>query len=147
MTSALDQLVAEGILRLLDRLQKELNLAYMFITHDLGVVADFAHRVAVRLFVFFPIVGSHVGWPKTLRGADVLLVGAGGEATAIGYEIVREGANLIIANIEKCRYHQHFSRRHSTIADMGDCREIVWFSTKDCGIGNLFYISKQYSTG
>ncbi|MBZ0124335.1 MAG: ABC transporter ATP-binding protein, partial [Roseovarius sp.] len=29
VTSALDQLVAEGILRLLDRLQKELNLAYM----------------------------------------------------------------------------------------------------------------------
>ena len=36
---------------------------------------------------------------KTLRGANVLLVGAGGAATAIGYEIVREGANLIIANI------------------------------------------------
>ena len=36
---------------------------------------------------------------KTLRGANVLLVGAGGAATAIGYEIVQEGASLIIANI------------------------------------------------
>ena len=36
---------------------------------------------------------------KPLRGADVLLAGAGGAATAIGYEIVQEGANLIIANI------------------------------------------------
>ena len=47
VTSALDQLVAEGILRLLDRLQSELNLAYMFITHDLSVVEHISTRVAV----------------------------------------------------------------------------------------------------
>ena len=47
VTSALDQLVAEGILRLLDRLQRELDLALMFITHDIATVRAIADRVVV----------------------------------------------------------------------------------------------------
>ena len=47
VTSALDQLVAEGILKLLDKLQTEFDLAYMFITHDLATVKAIADEVVV----------------------------------------------------------------------------------------------------
>lgn len=47
VTSALDQLVAEGILKLLARLQDEKDLAYMFITHDLATVRAIADEMVV----------------------------------------------------------------------------------------------------
>jgi len=47
VTSALDQIVAEGILKLLLRLQKELGVSYLYITHDLATVKAIADWVVV----------------------------------------------------------------------------------------------------
>ncbi len=47
VTSALDPLVANGILRLLLELQAEENVAYLFITHDLATVKSIADSIAV----------------------------------------------------------------------------------------------------
>jgi oligopeptide/dipeptide ABC transporter ATP-binding protein len=46
-TTALDVTTQAQILQLLERLQDEMGMAVIFITHDLGVIAETADRVAV----------------------------------------------------------------------------------------------------
>ena len=49
VTSALDQLVAEGILKLLQNLQNELKVSFLFITHDLATVKAISDEIVVML--------------------------------------------------------------------------------------------------
>ncbi len=49
VTSALDQIVQKGILELLLRLQRELGLTYIFITHDIATVKAISDQIVVML--------------------------------------------------------------------------------------------------
>ncbi len=47
VTSALDQIVQEGILKLLLQLQTDFNITYLFITHDIAVVRAISDEIVV----------------------------------------------------------------------------------------------------
>jgi len=49
VTSALDQIVQEGILKLLLKLQKDLGVSYIFITHDIATVEAISDEIVVML--------------------------------------------------------------------------------------------------
>jgi len=46
-TSALDVSIRAEVLELLQELQREFDVSYLFITHDLSIVPGLAHRVGV----------------------------------------------------------------------------------------------------
>jgi peptide/nickel transport system ATP-binding protein len=98
VTSALDQLVGEEILRLLKRLQEELGLAYLFITHDLGTVKRIANKVAVML-----------------KGKLV----AGGETSKVFAPPYHPYTELLLSSVPEMRsdwLDQVLSRRTETLA-------------------------------
>ena len=64
-TSALDVSVQEKVCELLCRLQKEKNITFLFICHDIGLVDLMCHQIAVLY------LGNVMEWIENGRTADV----------------------------------------------------------------------------
>src|SRR5207302_2160427 len=67
-TTALDVTTQAQILKLIKRIQAERQMSLLFITHDFGVVADMADRVAVMRhgrIVESGVVGEVLGNPRS----------------------------------------------------------------------------------
>lgn len=88
-TTALDVTIQAQILRLLREIQAEFDMAILFVTHDLGVVAEIADRVTVMYAGKVMEAGSvydifeHPAHPYT-RALFDCLPGRGDEIHAIG---------------------------------------------------------------
>lgn len=76
VTSALDPLIAEGIVALLLRLQRETGVSYLFITHDMSIVGSIAHDILVMKGGRMVDYGSRaevIEPPRTTYAASLLM--------------------------------------------------------------------------
>jgi peptide/nickel transport system ATP-binding protein len=98
-TTALDVAVQAQILDLLERLCRERGMAMMLVTHDMGVIAEVAHRVAVMYAgriveigdraevtdgAWHPYAQGLMGAIPTLEGRETPLVQISGTMPRIG---------------------------------------------------------------
>ncbi|NBB57314.1 ATP-binding cassette domain-containing protein [Pantoea vagans] len=106
-TTALDVTVQARILHILRELQREKQMAVLFITHDMGVVAEIADRVVVMLFGAFmaytlmPHIQGEDAWSLALDPGFVfpLIIGLTGVLFAVITQICINVLNLYSGSI------------------------------------------------
>jgi len=119
--SALDVSVQAAILNLLDDLREELNLTYLFISHDISVVAHMASRVAVMYRGWICETGTteEVLTPPYHPYTEALLSAIPSIENAAGKHRIRlKGDPLDEATEMKgCRFHPRCPRKIGAICE------------------------------
>jgi oligopeptide/dipeptide ABC transporter ATP-binding protein len=120
-TSALDVSVQAQILSLLKKLQRELNLTFMFISHDLSVIQYLSDRIAVMNLGRVMELGNKISIVQAARHPYTrLLLGSvprfyrpsfppPEDIPAVNHDLVTEGC----AFEPRCTYHMEVCR-HQT---------------------------------
>jgi peptide/nickel transport system ATP-binding protein len=123
-TTALDVTIQAQILRLIERLQEELGMAVMMITHDLGVIAETAQEVAVMYLGKIVEQGSvdaifHDPRHPYTRGLLQSLphIGRGNKARL---DSIPGSVPDPFSVPEGCTFHPRCSERIRGVCDIGD---------------------------
>lgn len=128
-TTALDVTVQKTILELMMQLQQEQDMGIMFITHDLGVIAELADKVVVMykgkiveqgtvmdiftnpqhpytkgLLACRPPLNRRLHWLPTV--SDFMSVGENGEMKEKNKSVEEVTANLVISPEETAKKHE-----------------------------------------
>ena len=106
-TTALDVTIQAQVLEVLARLQRERGMSILLITHDLGVVASMAHRVAVMYAGQIVEAGPRAAFFATpqhpyARKLFAALPGAGARGAAL--EVIPGQVPSLAAEFRGCRF-------------------------------------------
>jgi peptide/nickel transport system ATP-binding protein len=132
-TSALDVSVQAKIINLLIRLRRELNLTYLFITHDLSLMRNVASRVAImylgKLCEIAPTVEffEHPVHPYTKMLLSSIPVVSDEEEALKPHKAISKGEIPSPVNIPPgCSFHSRCSERGDFCAELDpEMREIA----------------------
>ena len=145
-TTSLDVTIQAQVLALMNRLRGEFNMAILFITHDLGVIAKMADHVAVmylgKLMERAPVreIFHSPRHPYTvglLRSTPNLLREGRAKLSSIPGAVPEHGAQETgCVFVERCSYATDYCRRHAPRAEMtGNSLVACWNPVTGTGRG------------
>ena len=100
ITTALDTIVQQQIIQLLERIQRDTAISLLFITHDLALAHDFAHRVGVLSEGQLVEIGSmeeFVRNPRAAESRELLDAAASLSRTLADRKVAEDGYRAIAA--------------------------------------------------
>ncbi len=101
ITTALDTIVQQQIIQLLERIQRDTAISLLFITHDLALAHDFAHRVGVLSEGQLVEIGSmeeFVRNPRAAESRELLDAAASLSRTLADRQVAEDGYRAIAAS-------------------------------------------------